>query len=512
MTALTTMTMQTTALDSQSDLDVLRLYFEGGMPDAFAELVHRYQHFAYRTAFARTGNRAQAEEVVQEAFLKLAGTPGRRALTRPGELRPWFLGIVSNVARNAVRTERRVVRRANVIRSGRMALNMAEQPEQNGPSHLDTETRELLEQAISSLNVQYRLPLILHYMGKLSQLEVARIIGVNQSSVARRIDEALNQLKRCLRNTGVECSAVALPILLKAPHLLDAPVSLQQALVHPSFLRNAAAANSASLKASASAARIGKWVAITTLVTFVAGAAYWNFRQIPRSEHPNTVPTALVNIPEIPVDEVSHLRPRDAETVIKIAGRWNFEDGPFEDELPRTEGWIYGTSNYSKRKVLATQGEETLKYFLKLPIRYGRTMVVDILASAGAQGRQLMVPVWVTGSHMHSFEFSRMGDIYPLPEKTLLNFRYYIKDNYIVSCDTRNTATPTMVQKFENSNTAAQLTLCCANWCIAEISVREIKDVELPPGICDSEKFLGRALERRTIMDLQIEFMKKRDP
>ena len=70
-----------------SDRELLRLYFESDQHQAFTELAGRLQHAAYRVAFARIGNRAQAEEAVQEAFIRLAGEPGRRQLDQPGELK-----------------------------------------------------------------------------------------------------------------------------------------------------------------------------------------------------------------------------------------------------------------------------------------------------------------------------------------------------------------------------------------------------------------------------------------
>src|SRR5215469_734846 len=69
-----------------------------GNAGAYDEIVQRYTKMAFRTAYLVTGSAADAEEAVQDAFVK-----AHRALRhfRAGApLRPWLLRIVGNEARN----------------------------------------------------------------------------------------------------------------------------------------------------------------------------------------------------------------------------------------------------------------------------------------------------------------------------------------------------------------------------------------------------------------------------
>lgn len=67
------------------------------------------------------------------------------------------------------------------------------------PSPLDhlieTETRQLLYQAIGQLNAKTQRRLIMHFFLDLSQPEIARLEGVHQSSVSRSIEQGIRQLK-----------------------------------------------------------------------------------------------------------------------------------------------------------------------------------------------------------------------------------------------------------------------------------------------------------------------------
>ena len=72
---------------------------------AYEELVSRYQGLAYRVAWLVARQAGEAEDAVQEAFVKAYYALPR---FRPGApFRPWLLRIVANEARNRVRSTRR---------------------------------------------------------------------------------------------------------------------------------------------------------------------------------------------------------------------------------------------------------------------------------------------------------------------------------------------------------------------------------------------------------------------
>ena len=111
---------------------------------AYGEIVRRHQSIAFRTAWVITGNAADAEEAAQDAFVKAHAALGRFRDGAP--FRPWLLAIVSNEARNRLKS---------AGRRERLALRVAEERRPGGavPSPeaalLDSEQRDELLAALA---------------------------------------------------------------------------------------------------------------------------------------------------------------------------------------------------------------------------------------------------------------------------------------------------------------------------------------------------------------------------
>ena len=76
-----------------------------GDADAFGALVARHQQAAFRVAWLTVRDPGEAEDAVQEAFVKAWRAMPRFRADAP--FRPWILRIVSNEARNRARSTRR---------------------------------------------------------------------------------------------------------------------------------------------------------------------------------------------------------------------------------------------------------------------------------------------------------------------------------------------------------------------------------------------------------------------
>ena len=87
------------------DDDELVARARDGDDAAFGSLVTRYGQMAFRVAWLITRDRGEAEDAVQEAFVKAWRAMPRFRADAP--FRPWMLRIVSNEARNRARSTRR---------------------------------------------------------------------------------------------------------------------------------------------------------------------------------------------------------------------------------------------------------------------------------------------------------------------------------------------------------------------------------------------------------------------
>jgi len=143
----------------------------------------------HRLARALLHEPADAEDVVQDAWLAFLQSPNRPGA--PGELRPWFAGVVRRIAWNR--------RRETARRRLREALAPSPIPDP-GPgetvSRLEL-ARSVLD-AVQSLEEPVRTAMVLHYLEARRVREVARRTDVSVETVRKRVRRGLTLLRQRL--------------------------------------------------------------------------------------------------------------------------------------------------------------------------------------------------------------------------------------------------------------------------------------------------------------------------
>lgn len=146
--------------------------------DQLGELFTRFADDVYRFAYSCTRHAADAEDVCQSVFCRLA--EGRTEL-EPGREKAWLLTCAANACKNRFRFLRRW--------EG-LPLEAAEAvPDESG--------RAVLE-AVLSLPEKYRAPVHLYYYEGYSQKEIADILGLSLTAVQTRMQRARTMLKEVL--------------------------------------------------------------------------------------------------------------------------------------------------------------------------------------------------------------------------------------------------------------------------------------------------------------------------
>lgn len=87
------------------------------------------------------------------------------------------------------------------------------------PLHAEPEWNDIYEyvdEAIAALPDEFRLPVVAHFLQRESHTSIAKSVGVSRRTVARRIDEGIEQIGRFLRKRGVTVGAALLAPLLSA--------------------------------------------------------------------------------------------------------------------------------------------------------------------------------------------------------------------------------------------------------------------------------------------------------
>jgi RNA polymerase sigma factor (sigma-70 family) len=164
----------------------------GGDAHAYEELVRTHQQVAMRTAWLVTRNATEAEDAVQEAFVKAYRALRLGRFREGAAFRPWLLAIVANEARN---------RRRSVARSDRLAIRVAEvrpsgdaAPSPEAAAVAAEDRRRLLE-SVNALDENDRLVIATRYFLELNSEETAAALGVPEGTVKSRLSRALGRLR-----------------------------------------------------------------------------------------------------------------------------------------------------------------------------------------------------------------------------------------------------------------------------------------------------------------------------
>ena len=177
----------------------MRARVRAGDPDVFRELFDEHARSVYNHAFRLTGNWSTAEDVVSLTFLEAWRLRDRvDGDADGGSLRPWFLGIATNVARNLRRAARRHDTALARLPKEEEAPDFAEEL----TSRIDD--RERLAQvrtALAALRKPEREVLALCVWSGLGYAEAAEALGVPVGTVRSRLSRARKKLDR-LVSTG----------------------------------------------------------------------------------------------------------------------------------------------------------------------------------------------------------------------------------------------------------------------------------------------------------------------
>ena len=156
-----------------------------GDREAFEQLVHRFQRRIYGFAYRYIRDADEAQDLVQEIFLRLYRKLHSFDPRRPFE--PWLWRVAANVCANYL--DKRVPRPAALDgENGQGGTASA-------PAVMEV-TR--LGAALSALPPAYRLLLVLHYQADMPLADIAEALQVSQVTIKSRLYRARCQLQQAL--------------------------------------------------------------------------------------------------------------------------------------------------------------------------------------------------------------------------------------------------------------------------------------------------------------------------
>jgi RNA polymerase sigma-70 factor (ECF subfamily) len=172
-----------------------------GDAQAFAELVVRYTAPIFNLVFRLTGDRVEAENVTQEAFLRAySALPHSRTEMA---FKPWLFQIAVNLCRDLAR-KKRPDAFTDLAREDGGAPE--EQIEDEAPLPLDQieehELERALAHAVASLPEVYRAAVTLRYAEELSYEEIAAVLKLPVNTVRTHLFRAKTMLRKSLADWG----------------------------------------------------------------------------------------------------------------------------------------------------------------------------------------------------------------------------------------------------------------------------------------------------------------------
>ena len=165
-----------------------------GDTEGFRMLVEQNSRSVFRLAFRMTGNEADAEDVVQETFLRAYRNIAR--YDPRAKVSTWLCAIASNYAIDLLRK-----------RKHRVAQHLDELPAAEAPAAVDPdpervaaggEFRRQVDAALNRLTAKERVAFTLRHFEGLSIHEISRSTGAPESSVKNNIFRAVRKLRAVL--------------------------------------------------------------------------------------------------------------------------------------------------------------------------------------------------------------------------------------------------------------------------------------------------------------------------
>ena len=180
-------------LHGLADEDLMQLV-RGGDARAFEVVYDRHASAAFSLAYRMVGNRAAAEDVVQEALLS-AWRSGARYDRARGSVRTWVLGIVHNRAIDALRR--------SIVHDRRRASDEGLEERFEAVDRTDVEVvREeearVVRSAIADLPHDQQRVIELAYFGGFTHTEIADMLKAPVGTVKGRMRLGLDKLRRQL--------------------------------------------------------------------------------------------------------------------------------------------------------------------------------------------------------------------------------------------------------------------------------------------------------------------------
>lgn len=192
--------MQVTADELDTTLDRMANENPGGID--FAEVVREHGQRIFNAVYCVVGNKADAEDVTQEVFLKAYQALGK--FKGESKLSTWLYRIAMNAACDHFRRSGNTAPLKETFGAATQEEDIYSNRTCPGPEsqYLKKETSETLRVAMMKLPLKYRTVLVLKEIEDRQYKEIAMILGISIGTVESRLFRAREILRKVMIKTA----------------------------------------------------------------------------------------------------------------------------------------------------------------------------------------------------------------------------------------------------------------------------------------------------------------------
>ncbi len=184
-----------------SDQELIARYMDGDEA-AFEVILHRYKARIYTSIYLFVKDRALAEDIFQEVFIKIIDTLRKGRYNHEGKFVQWALRIAYNLC---VDYHRRNKRRAHVGKTEEFDILEILRANDDGPDGeiIRSETHRRIRQLVDALPPEQREVVILRHYADMSFKEIAALTRVSINTALGRMRYALINIRKMMAEKAI---------------------------------------------------------------------------------------------------------------------------------------------------------------------------------------------------------------------------------------------------------------------------------------------------------------------
>lgn len=179
-----------------SDQELVHLYIQGNEA-CLEQLVKRHQRSIFSAIYLLVKNRALAEDIFQETFIKIIQTLRQGNYNEEGKFGPWAVRIGRNLTIDYIRKQKRNLTITDS--EGNDILSYIQIAEVSREDKLiQYQTEQNIKELVKRLPDEQREVLIMRHWGDMSFKEIADKTGVSINTALGRMRYALNNIRKMM--------------------------------------------------------------------------------------------------------------------------------------------------------------------------------------------------------------------------------------------------------------------------------------------------------------------------